>query len=208
MKKFLLAATVALTAAFLIPTMAGADHNHCPDGGTKVESGSAGNDLVLDEGTRVCVKAGSPQSNDSGHGNTDIVVADGESTLQEILFDNGIKDGSGEQGRDVSYYVTYPPVTTTTTEPPTTTTTQPPTTTTTEPPTTTTTEPPTTTTTEPPTTTTTAPAPAPAPQPLAAPAPAPAPADELPRTGGGLLALSGLGAGLASLGLVLRRFFK
>jgi len=85
---------------------------HCPDGGVKVnvnddndaedDDQDVVNALVLDEGTRVCVKA--------GPGNTDIVIADGEDTLQEILFDNGIKDGSGEQGRDVSYYVIYPPL--------------------------------------------------------------------------------------------------
>lgn len=147
MKKFLIGtAVVALGLIGIIPG-AGADQDpnlHCPDGGTKVEANGENqaelNALVLDEGTRVCVKASS--------GNTGIVEADGEDTLQEILFDNGIVDGSGEQGRDVSYYVTYPPLeTTTTTIPPTTTTTIPPTTTTTAPPVTTTTQAPVTTTT-------------------------------------------------------------
>jgi hypothetical protein len=82
---------------------------HCPDGWlTKDESGADDNALVPAAGTVICVKAGSTQSNESELGNTGIIVADGEMTLQEYLFEAGIVDGSGEMGRDVSYWVTYP----------------------------------------------------------------------------------------------------
>jgi len=39
-----------------------------------------------------------------------VIEADGVSTLQQLLFEHGIVDGSGTQGRDVSYWVTYPDV--------------------------------------------------------------------------------------------------
>lgn len=64
---------------------------HCPDGGTKIESGSAGNGVVLPAGTLFCVKA--------GPGNTGILVADGSTPLQVYV------------GKDVSYYVVYTEVT-------------------------------------------------------------------------------------------------
>jgi len=81
---------------------------HCPAGWlTKDESGADDNDLVPASDLLICVKAGSPSSNDSDTGNTGIVVSDGESTLQEYLFAAGIVDGTGLHGRDVSYWVTY-----------------------------------------------------------------------------------------------------
>lgn len=68
---------------------------HCPAGGTKVEANggtqAAINNTVLEAGTLVCVKA--------GPGNSGIVEADGVLTLRQIAPD----------GKDVSYYVIYPP---------------------------------------------------------------------------------------------------
>lgn len=94
---------IAIMAFALLATAAQAAppvNLHCPDGwSTKDESGSDDNDLVLAAGTTICVKAGT--------GNTGILIADGETTLQEYLFEAGIIDGSGEQGRDVSYWVLY-----------------------------------------------------------------------------------------------------
>jgi hypothetical protein len=113
MRKLLLMLTV-VGIAFIPTTIANADQPddiHCPGHNVapnvKDESGADDNDLVVAAGTRICVKSG---QNDDGDKNTGIVIADGEDTLQEILFDNGIVDGSGEQGRDVSYWVTYPPL--------------------------------------------------------------------------------------------------
>jgi hypothetical protein len=81
---------------------------HCPAGWlTKDDSGADDNDLVPAADLLICVKAGSPSSNDSDVGNTGIIVSDGESTLREYLFAAGIVDGSGTQGRDVSYWVIY-----------------------------------------------------------------------------------------------------
>ena len=82
----------------------------------KDESGSDDNDYVPAEGTVICVKAST--------GNTGGITADGVTTLQEYLFNAGIIDGSGDQGRDVSYWVTYPPTTTTVPEEESTTTTE------------------------------------------------------------------------------------
>lgn len=190
MKKVLIGAAIIATAIVAVAPAAFSTQDedlHCPAGGTKVEANgetqTAINDLVLAAGTRVCVKA--------GPGNTDIVIADGEDDLQDILFNAGIKNGGGTDGKDVSYYVVYPPLdtTTTTTAPPTTTTTVPPTTTTTAPPVvTTTTAPPVTTTTvsEPP-----APGPETTPAPVTSPQPVSSPAT-LPHTGGGDLFWIGL----------------
>ena len=112
MKKILLMTIVAFGLA-LTPSLAGADPDvglHCPDHSSdlnvKIEANPDGSDqdaintTILEEGVLVCVKAGT--------GNTWIIFADGETTLQEYLFLKGIIDGSGEQGKDVSYYVTYP----------------------------------------------------------------------------------------------------
>jgi uncharacterized repeat protein (TIGR01451 family) len=71
---------------------------HCPAGGTKIQSGAAGNDVVLAAGTEFCVKA--------GPGHTGILTADGTTTLRDYLKLAGIVGGDGE-GRDVSYYVEY-----------------------------------------------------------------------------------------------------
>lgn len=66
---------------------------HCPAGGVKVEANGGTqetiNDTVLPAGTLFCVKA--------GPGNTGILTADGETTLQEYAPD----------GKDVSYFVVY-----------------------------------------------------------------------------------------------------
>lgn len=91
-------------AALLLPTTALATVDHCPGhndpANVKDESGADDNDVVPAAGTSICVKAGT--------GNTGVITADGETTLREYLFQAGIVDGSGEQGRDVSYWVTYP----------------------------------------------------------------------------------------------------
>lgn len=219
MKKIAVAMIAAGLSLFAVaPSIAGATQDpdlHCPDGGTKVEANGENqaeiNALILPAGTLVCVKA--------GPGNTDIVTADGEKDLQDILFDAGIKNGSGTDGKDVSYYVIYESetTTTTTTEPPVvTTTTQPPVTTTTQPPVTTTTEPPAvTTTTQPPVvtgtqcvtpdgfayTTNLSECPPAAETPVVTQTPITA----LPRTGSWslFLALLGTAAGLTGLGLML-----
>lgn len=102
MKRIVLTALAVLSIA-----MAGASNvfavppsdMHCPAGGVKDETGAADNGLILPAGTTFCVKAGT--------GNTGLVVADGVTTLQEYLVAAGIVDGSGEQGRDVSYFVVY-----------------------------------------------------------------------------------------------------
>jgi hypothetical protein len=81
----------------------------CPDGWVvKDDSGMDDNDYVPEADLRICVKAGSPNANESELGNTGIILTDGETTLQEYLYEAGIVDGSGEAGRDVSYWVTYP----------------------------------------------------------------------------------------------------
>jgi len=114
--KALMAACAAaglVIAGFALMSPASADpdpdlhcdgHNVAPN--VKDESGANDNDLVPPEGTLICVKAST--------GNTGVIVADGETTLREYLFNAGIVDGSGYKGRDVSYWVTYPPGTTTT----------------------------------------------------------------------------------------------
>jgi len=96
-----LVAALSLVAALALP--AGAATEHCPDGGTKTEANggtqAAINNLVLDAGTEFCVKAGTEA--------TGMLTADGVTTLQDYLLATGILDGSGEQGRDVSYYIVY-----------------------------------------------------------------------------------------------------
>jgi hypothetical protein len=106
-----MALTMMLMLAFSVPAVF-ADVEHCPDYNdpayTKVDATFDGelDDIVLEAGTVFCVKAGSE--------NTGVLTADGTTTLQEYLFEAGIVDGSGEQGRNVSYYVVYeaePPAT-------------------------------------------------------------------------------------------------
>ena len=106
-----LGALLIIGALFAVP-FAGAAFavtEHCPDGWTdKDESGADDNNIVLDAGTEFCEKAST--------GATGILVADGSTTLQEYLEAAGIVDGSGEQGRDVSHWVTYETTTTTTSD--------------------------------------------------------------------------------------------
>jgi LPXTG-motif cell wall-anchored protein len=104
------------------PEDAGQPAQVCPEEG-KVESQVDGDldDIVLDEGTPVCIFGAATQVN---------VVADGESTLRELL---GLD-------RNVSHYTPGVPPSTTTTTQPTTTTSQPTTTTSTTEPVTPTTE--------------------------------------------------------------------
>ena len=67
----------------------------CPAGyATKDESGEDDNDLVIEAGTLICVKASTE--------NTGIIVADGVTTLREYLDEAGID-------HDVSHWVTYDP---------------------------------------------------------------------------------------------------
>jgi hypothetical protein len=103
---------IAIGALFVFSGVALADQSedlHCPDGYlTMDEDGMEDNDFVPEADLLICVKAGSPNANESELGNTGIILTDGESTLQEYLFDAGIVDGSAEAGRDVSYWVTYP----------------------------------------------------------------------------------------------------
>src|SRR5688572_26746660 len=85
-----------LMAVFAVPAAAATEH--CPDGWTtKDESGADDNDYVPEAGLSICVKASTEA--------TGVITADGTTTLQEYLFNAGIIDGSGEQGRDVSYWV-------------------------------------------------------------------------------------------------------
>lgn len=86
------AATIlaVIAIAFAGQSAALATTEHCPPGGVKVEAAADElNDIVPAAGTLVCVKG----STDA----TGIVVADGTSTLVEILGN----------GHDVSYFVTY-----------------------------------------------------------------------------------------------------
>jgi hypothetical protein len=103
---------VAIGALLVFSGVALADQSedlHCPDGWVdKDDTGMDDNDYVPEAGLLICVKAGSPNANESELGSTGIILTDGESTLQEYLYDAGIKDGSGNAGRDVSYWVTYP----------------------------------------------------------------------------------------------------
>lgn len=80
---------------------------HCPTGGTKIESRS--NSLVLTAGTRVCVKAGTRT--------TGIVTTDGVRDLSSYLEEAGIMGGRSGEARDVSYYVLYPTLATPSPEP-------------------------------------------------------------------------------------------
>lgn len=89
--KVIIAAFMAATLLFAYANAAQAKTEHCPSGGVKVESVVDGDlDLIVPSaGTLVCVKG----STDA----TGIVVADGETTLVDILGN----------GHNVSYYVTY-----------------------------------------------------------------------------------------------------
>jgi hypothetical protein len=77
---------------------------HCPDHRGhpgKVDSGKAGNDVVVAKGTVFCVKAG-PYST----GKLSAMV--GGKTLLEYVEDAGIRVGRhGKNVPDVSYYVVY-----------------------------------------------------------------------------------------------------
>jgi len=64
------------------------------------------NSYVPDEGDVICIKSGQGQD---GQTTGMFVVDDSGRTLQEWLFYFGIVDGSGEQGRDVSYWMQYTP---------------------------------------------------------------------------------------------------
>lgn len=96
---------VLLTALIMLTGLAGSAsaappaNLHCPEPSLTGHIEDASNDLVVAAGTVICVKA--------GPGNTGVITADGITTLRGYLFEAGIIDGSGEQGRDVSYYVVY-----------------------------------------------------------------------------------------------------
>lgn len=96
---------VLLTALIMLTGLAGSAsaappaNLHCPEPSLTGHIEDASNDLVVAAGTVICVKA--------GPGNTGVITADGITTLRGYLFEAGIIDGSGEQGRDVSYYVIY-----------------------------------------------------------------------------------------------------
>jgi hypothetical protein len=83
--------------AFMVPAAMAATES-CPAGGTKTESGSAGNSVVLAAGTSFCVKS----SNEA----TGLLTADGVTTLQGYLAQEGITNQNG-QVHDVSHYVVY-----------------------------------------------------------------------------------------------------
>lgn len=119
MKRFIIGAALVgslLAGSVAIATPASGDHDaiedHCPDhqgNPDKDESGSDDNNLVPVAGTRICVKAGNDNSSPPG-GATGIVIADGTKTLRQYLAAAGIVDGGGVLGRNVSYWVTYPPL--------------------------------------------------------------------------------------------------
>lgn len=95
-------AVLASMAVSSLDVLAGQpDGLHCPDGSITghIENGPIDNDFVIAAGHTICVKA--------GEGNTGLVVTDGITDLQTYLFLAGIVDGSGQQGRDVSYYAIY-----------------------------------------------------------------------------------------------------
>jgi len=108
-----MALTMMLTLA-LSPMGAFALTDHCPDHNGhpgKVNSGSAGNDVILPAGTILCVKAGDHA--------TGVEIADGSTTLKEYVEAAGITVGN-DQVPDVSYYIVYqsePSEPATTTEP-------------------------------------------------------------------------------------------
>jgi len=111
---------MALLAAGLpIGLASAAAADHCPGGNAstappvdgsvyessfKDEQGAATNDTVLPAGTHFCIKSGGQADQATG-----ILVADGTTTLRQYLFRAGIIDGSGTQGRNVSYYMVYVP---------------------------------------------------------------------------------------------------
>lgn len=134
MRKLYALVTVALLLALAIPALADhgtlTDQGNCPVEGkinATEETQDEINNLVLAEGTHVCVKGGSDDAV--------LVTADGEQTLQELL---GALNQNG-QLKDVSHYtIIQQPTTTTTVEETTTTTVEETTTTTVEETTTTT----------------------------------------------------------------------
>lgn len=77
-------------------------HNANPNQKIEATGGTqAGtNSFVPDAGDVICVKA--------GPGNTGVFVANGTTNLKDYLKAAGIVGGNGE-GRDVSYFVEYPP---------------------------------------------------------------------------------------------------
>jgi hypothetical protein len=94
---------MALTAMMTVAVTSVAfaqNAEHCPDGWSeKVEAQNDElDDVVLDEGTMFCVKAG-PEA-------TGILEADGETTLLEYVEAAGITVGEGNVP-SVSYYVIY-----------------------------------------------------------------------------------------------------
>lgn len=104
LKKFLVGLVILAAVLFAATSVNAAPPSgmHCPEGWiTKDESGADDNNIVIEAGTLICVKSSTE--------NTGILTADGETTLQEYLFNAGIVDGSGAAGRDVSYFVTYAP---------------------------------------------------------------------------------------------------
>jgi len=102
----LIALGSALTLTMLLslavtPLGAFALTEHCPDHNGhpgKVNSGSAGDDVVLPAGTILCVKAGDHA--------TGVEIADGSTTLKEYVEAAGITVGN-DQVPDVSYYIVY-----------------------------------------------------------------------------------------------------
>lgn len=101
-------ALIFTIAGFVISTTSvQAVTEHCPSGGTKIESRA--NALVLTADTRVCIKAGTRT--------TGIVTTDGIRSLSSYLEEAGIMAGRSGEARDVSYYVIYPTLATPTPEP-------------------------------------------------------------------------------------------
>jgi hypothetical protein len=63
------------------------------------------NSYVPPAGTVICIKSGGQDAKATGI----FIVDDSGRTLQEWLYFYNIRDGSGTQGRDVSYYMVYTP---------------------------------------------------------------------------------------------------
>lgn len=102
MKRLLL----LVVAAVLVPMgTAGAAVDHCPDHKTADKVEGQNNDYVPPAGTLFCVKGST--------GNTGELIANGRTTLFEYLAD--AVDNGGGNDPDVSYYVIYGQVSTTTT---------------------------------------------------------------------------------------------
>jgi len=103
MRKVLGVSVLMIGLLGLMATPALALTEHCPDHDGhpgKIESGAAGNDVVLPAGTEFCVKAG-PFA-------TGVLIADGTTTLLQYVEQAGITVGEGDENvPDVSYYVVY-----------------------------------------------------------------------------------------------------